>query len=99
MNKRFVLVLVSILLIAGVVFAATQDFKQLSSSSRTARMQALHPLTDTVPETPTISEEELLTGLLTEEQRKAFDEQRTDVDAAFTRIAAQFRSSSGDTDV
>ena len=98
MNKRFVLVLLSILLFAGLVFAATQEFKHASSRSRTARIQELYPLTDTTDKIPIAQEEEIIKALLTEEQRAALDKQPKDIGAAFSRVAVQFQRASGDSD-
>lgn len=96
MNRRVVVVIgLSILLVVVTVLAATQEFKN-PSSSHTAYIQEIRPLSDSAPETPAVTDEDLLNFFLTEEQRATLEKQPEDIASVFSNIATQFQSVSGD---
>ncbi|GEM_PF-4620870 len=98
MNKRFVLVLVSILLVVGIVFAAQEIDTLIDSSLQEENI----PLPETLADTPVEpsepeelpSEEQILAALLSPEGYDDLNNKPQSFSEAITLVAQQFQPTS-----
>ena len=101
MNKRLVMVVLGILFLATLVFAAAQEQRTSHMRSRTVLFQQT-PLSsdraaDAVATNPLV-EKQLLNALLTDEQRTALQKKPKDIAKVFTKLASR-QHVSGENDV
>ena len=88
MYKRLIIFIVSIVLLAGLVFAVNQEASKSYLRSHTALFQQLvaeQPAADAV-QAPTVTDQEILAALLTPEQQEALQQRPQDLASVFSQF-------------